>query len=420
MIAIFRLASALPWEGAVRLLAMPFVALLIGGAAWAGRLTNGDRGARWGALVGAAMMTTPLASGQVTDGELLAAPFVMVSIGLTLTSLRRAGWGAFGFAVLAGTVAGLAIATKQSFCDGVVFAATLALVSAFRRELSPARSAGLLAAGAFGLALVAGATAAYAVESGVGVGELWYDLIDFRGDALRTLASSDLSAPLSRAGLLLVAALLSGALPLAGAFMLTGARRRAVASPVEWAVRVTIGFEVFGIAAGGSYWSHYLLQLTPMLALAAALRAPSDAGVRRWSTGVILSASVSAIGLAVPGAATRFIDGECGGVVTGRWLAGVATPGETATVLFGHAETQLASGMESPYEHLWSLPARTLDPTLDGLYGVLTTDLAPSWVVVWSESDDLKPDTRGRIRAVLARDYDRVPDVCGHQVWHHP
>ena len=39
--------------------------------------------------------------------------------------------------------------------------------------------------------------------------------------------------------------------------------------------------------------------------------------------------------------------------------------------------------MASPYEHLWSLPMRTLDPDLDELRTLLDGPDAPTWVVMW-------------------------------------
>ena len=50
---------------------------------------------------------------------------------------------------------------------------------------------------------------------------------------------------------------------------------------------------------------------------------------------------------------------------TGEAVAEAAEPGDTLTVFGGRADIQYAAGLPSPYQHLWSLPMRTLDPELD-------------------------------------------------------
>jgi hypothetical protein len=68
---------------------------------------------------------------------------------------------------------------------------------------------------------------------------------------------------------------------------------------------------------------------------------------------------------------------------TGVALRAVAQPGDTVVVYGGRAEIVLASGMHSPYRHLWSLPMRTLDPRLAELRRLLVGTRPPTWVVMW-------------------------------------
>ncbi len=49
----------------------------------------------------------------------------------------------------------------------------------------------------------------------------------------------------------------------------------------------------------------------------------------------------------------------------------------------GRSEIVLTSGMSSPYEHLWTLPMRTLDPDLAELQALLAGPHPPTWVVMW-------------------------------------
>ncbi len=55
--------------------------------------------------------------------------------------------------------------------------------------------------------------------------------------------------------------------------------------------------------------------------------------------------------------------------------------------LGGRADVQLASGLGSPYEHLWSLPARTRDPRSERLAAVLDGPRAPTWFLAWAGLD---------------------------------
>ncbi len=47
----------------------------------------------------------------------------------------------------------------------------------------------------------------------------------------------------------------------------------------------------------------------------------------------------------------------------------------------GRADIQYTSGLPSPYQHLWSLPMRTLDPDLTELRALLEGPDAPTWFV---------------------------------------
>ena len=97
----------------------------------------------------------------------------------------------------------------------------------------------------------------------------------------------------------------------------------------------------------------------------------------------------------------------------GAFVQRSAHPGDTATVLFGKADVQQATGLRSPYEHLWTLPMRTLDPHLANLQAVLRGPAAPTWVVAWGDLDPWNIDAHGRTRLALATHYRPVARVCG-------
>ena len=70
----------------------------------------------------------------------------------------------------------------------------------------------------------------------------------------------------------------------------------------------------------------------------------------------------------LPGAGLQEFDE----VDTGEALHEVAEPGDTLVVFGGRADLQLTSGMASPYEHLWSLPTRTIGPRLADLQALVS------------------------------------------------
>ena len=105
--------------------------------------------------------------------------------------------------------------------------------------------------------------------------------------------------------------------------------------------------------------------------------------------------------------------------LTGGAIAGAASPGDTLVVYGGRADIQWASGLPSPYEHLWSLPMRTLDPDLKELESVLTGPAAPTWVVQFKRLDEWSEAGTDGIREELLEDYELVAIACGaYRIYH--
>ena len=430
LIGLFRLASLVPWDPFVRVLVLPFAALFVVAAGWAGREVGGARGARWAAVVAAALAVSPALSAQEADGEIFAAPLVMVAVACTLTALRpapaplpdvRAGgpplptserrqlW----WAVAAGLAAGLAVMVKQNFGDGIVFALVLLVASVAQRRLSRRAALRVLAGGTAGGAAVLLAWLLYARASGAGVAGGWFALYGFRSSALDVITDHSLHAPAHRAVTLLLLALVSGIIPLVAVLLRLAWRSRWPGSPVAWAVGVTLAVETVAIAAGGSYWPHYLIQLAPMLALAAGTWGPSARPVRLVAVLTAASALLATAWVDVADPVPVAPNSRA----TGQWVRDAGRPGDTATVLYGQANMQEATGMRSPYPYLWTLPMRTLDPHLALLRATLSGPQAPTWVVVRTGLDPWGLDPRATTRLVLTTRYHLARTVCGHQVW---
>ena len=107
---------------------------------------------------------------------------------------------------------------------------------------------------------------------------------------------------------------------------------------------------------------------------------------------------------------------------SGPWQVGtaiseVAGRDDTIVSLYGSPDLVQASGLASPYQHLWSLPMRTLDPDQDELRAVLSSDAAPTWVVAVLPVTSWHLDDDHRLRDVLLQRYRMVVPLCGPLIW---
>ncbi len=412
LIALYRVAALTGWPQSIRVLALASAVGLVLAAGWAAHQVAGDRGARWAALAAGALVTTPLLLAREADGEIFAAPLVMLAIALALLAVRRAGRGPFLPAVGAGVSAGLAVMVKQNFVDGAVFATVLLAAAVLQHRLTRRQALGVAGGGLVGGGLVLAGTAAFVVWSRVGISVAWTAVFGSRSAALDVIEDHSLHAPLLRAVELVGLAVVTGLLPLLAVLLLHVVRFRRRGAPVAWAVGVTVLVELSSIAMGGSYWAHYLLQLVPTLALAAGLWAPGSVPVRQAVAFVVASSVAASTVLLVSGATPgqRAQD-------VGAWLRRSGRPGDTATVLFGNADAQLTSGMASPYDELWTLPMRTFDPHLARLRAVLRGNHPPTWVVATGGLDPWHIDARDRLRHELESRYRLVAHACGARVY---
>lgn len=415
LMSIYRLAALSDWDPMIRALSIPFAVVAVAALARAGYLLAGSRGACWSAAVAAALVTSPALAADQADGELFALPLVAAGVALTLEAWRARGCRrAFWYAVAAGVCAAAAPLVKQSFLDGLVF--VLALVtadSALRRRVLPGRARVVAVGAGLGAVVPLLAVLTWARSAGVDGTSLWAELVAFRAEAFAVIWQDSIHRPLTRGVRLVALAIVSGMVPLAWAW-----RRAMPTSPEHWAVSCTLVFAVAALLAGGSYWPHYLLQLVPMLALAAGITAASDSvagATMRWAARVtVLSAAVAAVLTTVVYAA---VPGVWSLQRTGTWLAESSHPSDTAVVVYGHPSVLEAADLRSPYPYLWSLPVRTLDPGLARLRATLAGPEAPTWIVQTSALNSWNIDEGDQLRSVIKARYDVAATICGHAVW---
>lgn len=432
LIAVHQVAAALGGLLPLRVIGLVAVVatVLLGGVVGSevARATGGRRPAvvrLVAAGFAAATIASPALGSVATTGEVLTAPLVVGATAAALRAAREDPARARGWWALAGASAAAAPLIKQNAIEGVLAVGLIALTG--RAPVTARLRAVAVAAGA-ALVTVAGVVLAAATR-GTSPRGLLGAVVLFRADASAVIAQDRPAANDVRVHELLHSLLVSGlplVLAVAAAACLwrpwrSGAPRdgRAPAPAVRAVAAAMVAWEAVAIAAGGSYWLHYLLNLVPggvLLVSAAAARSRRPGVV---ALPVVLVGALTAV--AALGAATHLADAaHRRPPAVARYLASHARPGDTATVAYGKADILLDAGLRSPYANLWSLPVRVRDPHLRGLVDVLDSSRAPTWVVVHGRTLDGWGIDRGaaaRADALLAHRYACVTTASGDTVW---
>lgn len=369
-------APAVKLMGATASAASVLLAGVLGGLLGGGRL--------WPRVaapaVALALLSSPFFGLPETDGEVLAAPFVLLGVVLLVAALREPPGlhpaHRLALAAGAGAAAMSAALVKQNAVDVFVLAAVLLLTRRGRSALG-ARGAGALAAG--GLAVLGAATGG-AAGLGTSPRGLWDAVFVFRFEASAVISSSASPATSERMDRLTSVFVTSGAAALLVVLLLLMLIDRS--SPLTWPAVALAGWELVGVALGGSYWWHYLTGLVPGLVLLVAL-----AGRLRLRS--LVAAVLAYVLIVNPVTLAQWTDLPDDGSSeeqAAAYLRAHAEPSDGVVVAFGHAEIVAASGLSSPYPYLWSLPVRVRDPRLQQLEDVLAGPAAPRWVVVDGDS----------------------------------
>ncbi len=372
-------------------------------------------GRRWAppatAVLVAALVSSRLLDVAVVDGEVLALPFLLAGLVAALRSTATASpWPRLGWALAAGAAGAAALSVKQNLADVAVVVGCLALALLLRRR--PAHAAVLVGGALAGAAVVGAGVLALAWAHGTGPTALWDAVVLFRFRAAQVLAAPTHAAT-RRAHELLLALLLSGA-PLVLLRLPDLVRRRgrpATASGLVpgdpllgWTAIGLVTWELVAVAAGGSFWLHYLVGTVPGLALVVALTAGRPRPRRAVPGWVVVGATVAStvVGLVAGVAAGPATPSSVTSVT--RYLREHADLGRSAVVTFGRPSILRAAGMHSPYPLLWSLPMRVEDPRLHELTPLLRRRRA-QWVLVDPVAMHAWGMSGLRAERVLARHY---------------
>lgn len=427
LITIFRVAAVLGGTVPLRLIGIGAAVIAVLAIAHAANTLAGPRAATWTAVTAAALLVSPLAGAAEVNGELLATPFIAIGIAaslvmLTTSSTRRA----LAAAALTGAVGVLAVLVKQNMIDVFIFAGILALLRA--RSLGASRLGTIVGGFLGGAAVAGGVMVIWTIAHGTSLGGIWFAMYRFRIEADALLARTHGSAPAARGLSLLLNSVGCGMILLMVLLLVhavraprdnqtpqddhTGSPASSMTRSVPLALIVTLIYDVASIVLGGSYWGHYLVQLTLPLALAAGLAAtllPRTSRLLIAALVVSAAWSVLSLGLHPTGP---------GGNQVGKEIAAVSRPGDTIVTVWGHPDVTHASGLTSPYPHLWSLPEFTLDSHTHLLHTTLTGPDAPTWFVTWTGPNAPGIKTSA-LKSALRNDYHRVAKLHGHAVYLH-
>jgi hypothetical protein len=381
-------------------------------------IIGGPSVARWSTVAAVALLGNPAWFAWAAKSESFGVPLVMVSCWLALEALHRSpGRSRLALALGAGAAGMLAIGMKQNLASGLVFGAVLLAGSVLRQELRPQVAIRLAGAALAGALAPVGVLLAWAGLNGVELSTLWEMTYGFRSDAFEVITRGHMSAPLERAFHLIALFVGSGLALLIGLFLASLRRAFAVRPDVTAAVFAMLVVDVTGIALGGSYWMAYLIALIPAAVLGTALVVAAGALIPPLRAAVVFAVVSSVVLLAFFGYA--HVSGRSASALAtyrGEAVGDVAHPDDTILVLYGAPETVRASGLDSPYPYLWSLPIRTLDPELAQMLATLRGPDAPVWIVQRGTLDPWGLDDT-QLRDLLNRRYDAVAMVCRNRIW---
>lgn len=406
LIAWAELAARTGGVVTLRLVGLVAVVLtVVACAAAAGRLA-GPRAARWAAVTAAILAVSPWLGAERVNGELLAAPWIAAGIYAAVRAVQEPGprWALATGAALAG-----AVLTKQNHADGAVFALVLLVLTVTAGGLRASEAVRLAAWALAGAVLLAVTAVLAAWARGTDPVQLFDALFAFRLRAADVMANEPPGATGGRPAELLGRAALGGQLILVLGVLLAPLADR-FRSPAALAAAAATAFGCLSVLAGGSWWNHYLVELAAPVAVGTGLIAART----RIVVPVVLgySAVAAVIGAIVVLPAVDTVDGRVG---AGRMIAASAEVGDTVVSAWGRPDLVLASGLDSPYAHLWSLPVRTDDSALEEFSRVVSGDDAPTWLVM---NGSLKGwgITSGAADRIVDRRYRRLTGVCGLDV----
>jgi hypothetical protein len=238
----------------------------------------------------------------------------------------------------------------------------------------------------------------------------------FRKHSLRVIEHSDLAPPFARLRFLLVLFVVTGIFYLCWQLVVAAVTRSEGPYALRIALIVMVFYACFSIAAGASYWTHYLQQLVPVLALGAAL---ASRRTYRWLGG---HAAATCAALASKAAAMLGIVFALTGHGVNAWgqrrwrlPAHRFGPRDSIMLAYGVPERDPDVRAHHAVPVLLEPADQGSGPDLTEYVRVLDGRQAPIWLVEVGEFDWWGIDTR-QFQYARATRYRVVARVGGHDI----
>ena len=379
---------------AVTLLATMLLALRLGG-----RITALSAG-----LLVATAGSSPFIESFTLSGELLSSVPALLSLVAfcAYRRSRRAWW-----LLVAGLLTGCALMIRQSAFDAGLAAIALLVLEERRRAWRPVA---LLLAGA-------AAPIAYGAASAARVGEWWYAVVAYRGDADSIFTGS----PIHRWHLL------TASLPAAGKAL---APLAALAVLGWWRaprlVRLWLGAAVVGVIAGGNFHAHYYLQLVPPLAILGGVAVSELVEARRQiAWGACAAAAAAALAFAAP---LWFVNGVAqaeaiwprdpyleSDKAVSAYVKRHTRPHEQIFVVWAAADVYYLADRPPAFPYLWYRNVQAIPGALPAAEKMLA-QRKPALVVAAQAPTAIDPSSLTTMR-ILRREYRMVAAVAGVPIY---
>ena len=433
LIAVYRLSDWLGGAMFIRVVgALACVALVFASAALARAVCRlvGDleppvveRIAAWSAVLVTGMTCNGIIDCTAAKGEILGLPLVVTSMWLGVRALERRS---ALLALAAGLVGASALGLKQNMVGGLLFGVVVLVVSWFTGRVRARDFWRLTGAAAVGAAVPVLATIGWALWAGVHLDALAYAVLGFRGDAIEVLSQDDSASLASRKVLTVQLALYSGMFYVFGWFLLNLVPLLRRVPALTLAALAMVAVDGMGVVLSGSYWSPYLFLMVPSMLLCFVLpmahHRSRTGGTRLALSDVsrgIAAYTAAALVVTLIGWSRDNIGSSSPGhaVYVGLAIRHASQPGDSIVVFGGRPDVVMASGLGSPYDQLWSLPMRTLDPGLTDLSSVMTGPDAPTWFVEWASLESWTAQGQQVLRPILDQRYVYAGTVCEKPVY---
>jgi hypothetical protein len=264
-----------------------------------------------------------------------------------------------------------------------------------------------------GASVVSVGVLGFAMAHGTSLSALYDAMGPFRIEARKVAGLQPLQA--ERIRLMAMALLAGGLLPLLGyaVWRLKGTRQAAdrTERAIVAGLVAVVAYDAVAVVFGGGYWSHYLVQLIVPVAILAGV-AVASVQPRVW-TALILVLALVAIGTNV---ARVLKPVRAPGAGVGAVVRHMAEHGDTILSMYGDPTIMRASGLESPYPYLWTLPMQVRDPRLAQVDALLSGPDAPTWVVLADQVQVWGLDVT-HLKQTFAKHYVPVRRACGMGIY---